>query len=159
MEAIFKNDHQNDHLEAAVQTPDGTFYKVIPSQFLWTTLPTSPGRFTFLFFLSKTSQVLYLRQIQLLLGPSPSVFVQLCSTSLFNWCWLQLANLMGGRPTKSSSSAELLDFSIFQKKSNRNYVLKSVNIEGKHCREQIDNSVQPTGKWIERISQSERALV
>lgn len=46
MEAIFKDDHQNDHLEAAVQTPDGTFYKVIPSQFLWTTLPTPPGRYT-----------------------------------------------------------------------------------------------------------------
>ena len=38
-----KDDHQNDHLEAAVQTPDGTFYKVIPSKFLWTTLPTPPG--------------------------------------------------------------------------------------------------------------------
>ena len=44
-----KDDHQNDHLEAAVQTPDGTFYKVIPSKFLWTTLPTPPGRYTFLF--------------------------------------------------------------------------------------------------------------
>ena len=40
-----KDDHQNDHLEVAVQTPDGTFYKVIPSKFLWTTLPTPPGMF------------------------------------------------------------------------------------------------------------------
>lgn len=31
-----KDDHQLDHLEAALETPDGTFYKVIPSQFLWT---------------------------------------------------------------------------------------------------------------------------
>ena len=34
-----KDDHQKDHLEAGMQTPDGTFYRVIPSQFLWTTLP------------------------------------------------------------------------------------------------------------------------
>ena len=41
-----KDDHQvNDHLEAAVQTPDGTFYKVIPSEFLWTSLPPPPGRY------------------------------------------------------------------------------------------------------------------
>ena len=40
-----KDDHQNDHLEAAVQTPDGTFYKVIPSKFLWTSLPPPPGRY------------------------------------------------------------------------------------------------------------------
>jgi len=46
MEAIMKDDHQNDHLEAAVQTPDGTFYKVIPSKFLWTTLRTPPGMFS-----------------------------------------------------------------------------------------------------------------
>lgn len=32
-----KDDHQWDHLEAALQTPDGQYYKVIPSQFLWTT--------------------------------------------------------------------------------------------------------------------------
>lgn len=31
-----KDDHQSDHLEAALETPDGTFYKVIPSSFLWT---------------------------------------------------------------------------------------------------------------------------
>ena len=42
--------------------------------------------------------------------------------------------------------------------------LKSVNIDEKKCREnvqvnmQTDVSVQPTGKWIERISQSECAL-
>ena len=39
--------------------------------------------------------------------------------------------------------------------------LKSVNIDEKNCREkdeQADVSVQPMGKWIERISQSERAL-
>ena len=40
-----KDDHQNDHLEVAVQTPDGTFYKVIPSKFLWTILQTPPGMF------------------------------------------------------------------------------------------------------------------
>jgi len=45
MEAIFKDDYQDDHLEAAVQTPDGKFYNVIPSQFLWTALPTPPGRY------------------------------------------------------------------------------------------------------------------
>jgi len=39
-----KDDHQNDHLEVGMQTPDGTFYNVIPSEFLWTTLPLSPGR-------------------------------------------------------------------------------------------------------------------
>ena len=37
MEAIMKDDHQWDHLEVALQTPDGKFYKVIPAQFLWTT--------------------------------------------------------------------------------------------------------------------------
>ena len=47
-----KDDHQNDHLEAAVQTPDGTFYKVIPSKFLWTSLPPPPGWYnlTLLYF-------------------------------------------------------------------------------------------------------------
>lgn len=43
MEAVMKDDHQKDHLEAAVKTPDGQFYKVIPSKFLWTTLPPPPG--------------------------------------------------------------------------------------------------------------------
>ena len=47
MESIMKDDHQNDHLEVAVQTPDGTFYKVIPSQFLWTTVPHPYGRQTY----------------------------------------------------------------------------------------------------------------
>ena len=42
-----KDDHQNDHLEVAVQTPDGTFYKVIPSKFLWTSLPPPPGMYNF----------------------------------------------------------------------------------------------------------------
>ena len=46
-----KDDHQSDHLEVAVQTPDGTFYKVIPSMFLWTALPPKPGR-SVLFFLN-----------------------------------------------------------------------------------------------------------
>ncbi|XP_074618669.1 uncharacterized protein LOC141877541 isoform X2 [Acropora palmata] len=36
MESIMKDDHQADHLEVAMQTPDGNFYKVIPSAFLWT---------------------------------------------------------------------------------------------------------------------------
>ncbi|XP_022790178.1 uncharacterized protein LOC111329682 isoform X1 [Stylophora pistillata] len=36
MEAIMKDDHQWDHLEVALETPDSKFYKVIPSQFLWT---------------------------------------------------------------------------------------------------------------------------
>jgi len=55
MEAIMKDDHQNDHLEAAVQTPDGTFYKVIPSKFLWTSLPPPPGRYNliFLYFMER----------------------------------------------------------------------------------------------------------
>lgn len=43
MEARMKDDHQDDHLEVAVETPDGTFYKVIPSEFLWTTKPQPPG--------------------------------------------------------------------------------------------------------------------
>lgn len=47
MEAVMKDDHQKDHLEAAVKTPDGQFYKVIPSKFLWTTLPTPPGWYIF----------------------------------------------------------------------------------------------------------------
>ena len=44
-------------------------------------------------------------------------------------------------------------------------MLQSVNINEQKCREKVhkikkqtDFSVQPTGKWIERISQSERAL-
>ncbi|XP_066021495.1 uncharacterized protein [Pocillopora verrucosa] len=36
MEAIFKDDHQKDHLEVGLETPNGLFYKVIPSMFLWT---------------------------------------------------------------------------------------------------------------------------
>ncbi|XP_074618696.1 uncharacterized protein LOC141877570 isoform X1 [Acropora palmata] len=36
MESIMKDDHQADHLEVAMQTPDGNFHKVIPSAFLWT---------------------------------------------------------------------------------------------------------------------------
>lgn len=47
MEAVMKDDHQEDHLEAAVKTPDGQFYKVIPSKFLWTTLPPPPGWYIF----------------------------------------------------------------------------------------------------------------
>ena len=39
-----KDDHQDDHLEVAVQTPDGKFYNVIPSEFLWTMLPVLNGR-------------------------------------------------------------------------------------------------------------------
>ena len=44
METIMKDDHQNDHLEVGLETPDGKFYKVIPSVFLKTTLPPSPGK-------------------------------------------------------------------------------------------------------------------
>ena len=40
-----KDDHQKDHLEVGLETPDGQFYKVIPSKFLWTTKPLPPGRF------------------------------------------------------------------------------------------------------------------
>jgi len=36
-----KDDHQADHLEVGLQTPDGTFYKVIPSEFLRTTVRLS----------------------------------------------------------------------------------------------------------------------
>ena len=43
METRMKDDHQDDHLEVALETPDGTFYKVIPSEFLWTTKPQPPG--------------------------------------------------------------------------------------------------------------------
>lgn len=32
-----KDDHQIDHLEVGLQTPDKTIYTVIPSKFLWTT--------------------------------------------------------------------------------------------------------------------------
>ena len=39
-----KDDHQWDHLEVALQTPDGKFYKVIPSQFLWTIYHPSSGQ-------------------------------------------------------------------------------------------------------------------
>ena len=46
MESIMKDDHQYDHLEVAMQAPDGTFYKVIPSAFLWTVYKKSYGRFT-----------------------------------------------------------------------------------------------------------------
>ena len=41
-----KDDHQADHLEVAMQTPDGNFYKVIPSAFLWTVHERSYGRLT-----------------------------------------------------------------------------------------------------------------
>lgn len=44
MESIMKDDHQPDHLEVGLKTPDGTFYEVIPSQFLWIKLPLPPGR-------------------------------------------------------------------------------------------------------------------
>ncbi|KAJ7334524.1 hypothetical protein OS493_014848 [Desmophyllum pertusum] len=45
MEAIMKDDHQDyDHLEAGLYTPDGQFYNVIPSKFLWTTLRTPPAQ-------------------------------------------------------------------------------------------------------------------
>ena len=40
-----KDDHQEDHLEVGLQTPDGTFYKVIPSKFLWTTVRLSACEF------------------------------------------------------------------------------------------------------------------
>ena len=39
-----KDDHQKDHLEVGLTTPDGRFYTVIPSRFLWTTLPLPPGK-------------------------------------------------------------------------------------------------------------------
>ena len=41
-----KDDHQADHLEVAMQTPEGTFYKVIPSAFLWTVYQRPYGRLT-----------------------------------------------------------------------------------------------------------------
>ena len=41
MEAIFKDDHQKDHLEVGLETPNGLFYKVIPSMFLWTEAKSS----------------------------------------------------------------------------------------------------------------------
>ena len=41
-----KDDHQADHLEVAMQTPEGTFYKVIPSVFLWTVYQRPYGRLT-----------------------------------------------------------------------------------------------------------------
>ena len=55
-----KDDHQADHLEVAMQTPDGTFYKVIPSAFLWTVHEGSYGRFTSVlsvyFYLAKVAR-------------------------------------------------------------------------------------------------------
>ena len=44
METIMKDDHQNDHLEVGMQTPDGKNYTVIPSAFLRTTLPVPPSK-------------------------------------------------------------------------------------------------------------------
>ena len=48
MEAIMKDDHQPDHLEVALETPDGKFYKVIPSMFLWTTFRVTSGRYLYI---------------------------------------------------------------------------------------------------------------
>ena len=48
MESIMKDDHQADHLEVGLKTPDGSFYKVVPSQFLWINLPLPPGRWDFI---------------------------------------------------------------------------------------------------------------
>ena len=45
-----KDDHQADHLEVAMQTPDGNFHKVIPSAFLWTVYERSYGRLTRVLF-------------------------------------------------------------------------------------------------------------
>ena len=40
METVMKDDHQPDHLEVGLVTPDGTQYSYIPgSKFLWTILP------------------------------------------------------------------------------------------------------------------------
>ena len=40
MESVMKDDHQPDHLEVGLVTPDGTQYSYIPgSKFLWTILP------------------------------------------------------------------------------------------------------------------------
>ena len=44
METIMKDDHQNDHLEVGMQTPDGKNYTVIPSAFLRTSLPVPPSK-------------------------------------------------------------------------------------------------------------------
>lgn len=47
-----KDDHQDyDHLEAGLYTPDGQFYNVIPSKFLWTTLRTPPGMWSYILHL------------------------------------------------------------------------------------------------------------
>ena len=51
MEAIMKDDHQEDHLEVGLQTPDGTFYKVIPSEFLRTTVRLSACEYSLYHFL------------------------------------------------------------------------------------------------------------
>ncbi|KAM7441095.1 hypothetical protein ABFA07_009818 [Porites harrisoni] len=42
METLMKDDHQNDHLEVGMQTPEGKNYTVIPSAFLRTSLPVPP---------------------------------------------------------------------------------------------------------------------
>ena len=42
-----KDDHQVDHLEVGLQTPDGQFYKVIPSKFLWTKLRVTSSRYLY----------------------------------------------------------------------------------------------------------------
>ena len=46
-----KDDHQEDHLEVGLQTPDGTFYKVIPSEFLRTTVRLSACEYSLYHFL------------------------------------------------------------------------------------------------------------
>lgn len=42
-----KDDHQEDHLEVGLQTPDGQKYEVIPSKFLWTTPRVTSSRYLY----------------------------------------------------------------------------------------------------------------
>ena len=41
MESLMKDDHEIDHLEVGLETPNHVMYNIIPSMFLWTTLPYS----------------------------------------------------------------------------------------------------------------------
>ena len=44
IEALVKEQYSEDNLDVAVKTPDGKFHGPIPSEFLWTDTPPSPGK-------------------------------------------------------------------------------------------------------------------
>ena len=72
----------------------------------------------------------------------------LCSTRWFSSCSLKLANLLAGGPSKHlsskfGSSGELSSsiFPYFTTKKNRNYVVKSSNVDEKNCRDKVQNNL------------------